>query len=290
MQQEIDAFLNYLSGEKDFSDNTIVAYRNDLSQLMNFAQEQSRKQSFALPWFRVDRQLISSYVIDLKRRGYAPATVARKVATARSFFKFLLNQGIIENSPTEGLGSPRARKSSPLSISIAQVEELLEQPEKYSTPEAKRDKAMLELLYASGVRVSELMALNLEDINLQKGEVHCSGRGSKQRDVPINNKALQFVQKYVEEARPHLVRHKEKKAIFLNRFGERLTRQGFWQIFKSYAKEAKLGGKVTPHTLRHSLATHLLGQGEDLDSVKKRLGHANIASTQVYVQLVTKRA
>lgn len=285
MQSEIDAFLNHLSTEKGFSENTIAAYRNDLSQLANFIQEHSRRQGLARRWFDVDHKLIMSYIIALKERGYAPATVARKVAAVKSLFKFLVEQGIVENMPTENLGSLRVRKALPKSISVALVEELLKQPEKYSTPEAKRDKAMLELLYATGMRVSELMKLNLEDVELQGGKVHCSGSGSKKRDISFGQEVIQPLQRYVEGARLQLVRNDGEKALFLNRLGERLTRQGFWQILKNYATAAKLGDKVTPSILRHSLATHLLSQGADLHSVQQRLGHANISSTQVYAQL-----
>ncbi len=285
MQQEIDAFLNHLSAEKDFSENTVAAYRNDLSQLMTFIQEHNKWQNLAPRWFDVDRELMLSHIIDLKERGYAPATVARKIAAVKSLFRFLVEQGIVETTPTKNLGSLRAKKALPQSISMARVEELLRQPEKHSTPEAKRDKAMLKLLYASGMRVSELMRLNVEDVDLQEGRVHCSGRGSNKRDISVPPETIQCVQRYVEEARPQIIRDEEEKALFLNRLGERLTRQGFWQILKNYAKAANLGDKVTPSTLRHSLATHLLSQGADLRSVQQRLGHANISSTLVYAQL-----
>jgi integrase/recombinase XerD len=285
MQIEIDKFLNHLSADKDFSENTIAAYRNDLCQLMSFIQEHSRWQSLAPRWLEVNRELVLSYIIDLKERGYAPTTVARKIAAVKSLFRFLVEQGIVERMPTENLGSLRAKKALPQSISIARIEALLKQPEKYTTPEAKRDKAMLKLLYASGMRVSELMKLNLEDVDVHECKVHCSGKGAHKRDIPVSQEAVQTVQSYVEEARPQLLRHDDEQALFLNRLGERLTRQGFWQILKNYAKAAKLGDKVTPSTLRHSLATHLISKGADLQSVQQMLGHANIASTQVYTHL-----
>jgi integrase/recombinase XerD len=285
MQSEIDTFLNHLSTEKGFAENTIAAYRNDLGQLASFIQEHSRRQGLARRWFQVDHKLIMSYIIALKERGYAPTTVARKVASVKSLFKFLVDQGIVDKMPTENLGSLRVRKALPKSISVARVEELLKQPEKSSSPEAKRDKAMLELLYATGMRVSELMKLNLEDVNIQGGRVHCSGKGARKRDISISREATQSVQRYIDEARSQLMRNEGEKALFLNRLGERLTRQGFWQILKNYASAAKLGDKVTPSILRHSLATHLLSQGADLHSVQQRLGHANISSTQVYAQL-----
>jgi integrase/recombinase XerD len=285
MQQEIDAFLTNLSVEKDFSENTVAAYRNDLYQLSSFIQEHSKWQGLAPRWLEVDRELLLSYIIDLKERGYAPATVARKIAAVKSLFRFLVEQGIVEKMPAENLGSLRAKKALPQSISVARVEELLKQPDKFTTPEAKRDKAMLRLLYTSGMRVSELTKLNLEDINLQECKVHCSGKGSKKRDIPLDQMSIITVQNYVEEARPQLIRNDGEKALFLNRLGERLTRQGFWQILKNYAKAAKLGDKISPSTIRHSLAAHLISQGADLHSVQERLGHSNISSTQVYAHL-----
>jgi len=178
-------------------------------------------------------------------------------------------------------------KSLPRPIAVQEVHNLLAQPAKLSTPEAKRDKAMLELLYATGMRVSELVSLNLGDINLEAGWVRCFGKGSKERIVPIHQQAAQSVEEYVARARPHLLRDREE-ALFLNRRGERLTRQGFWQILKGYARAANLSSEVTPHTLRHSFATHMLSGGADLRSVQELLGHANISTTQVYTRLTSE--
>jgi len=257
MKQEIEVFLDYLAVEKEFSGNTTAAYKNDLFQLADFLQEKGVKQ-----WSKVDRQLILGYLLDLKERGYALTTVARKTASAKSLFKFLANTGVIENAPTENLGSPRVRKTLPQPLSVAQVRELLKQPEKHPTPEAKRDKAMLELLYTSGMQVSELMSLNLEDVNLQEDSVACSVKGSKKRNIIIRRDLVTSLQKYLEEARPQLTYRKEEKALFLNRLGGRLTRQGFWQILKGYAKEAKLDTLVTLRALRHSFAAHLSNPGD----------------------------
>ena len=207
----------------------------------------------------------------------------------KSLFKFLADRGVVTNAPTENLGSPRIRKSLPRPLTAAQVSELLKQPEKYSTPGAMRDKAMLELLYASGLRVSELVSLNLEDLNLQEDSVSCLVKSSKERTITVPLDSVPSLPKYIQEARPQLAYQKDKKALFLNRLGERLTRQGFWQALKNYAREAKLDTLVTPRILRHSFAAHTLSQGADLYSVQQNLGHANIATTQVYSQFSRRR-
>jgi len=229
-----------------------------------------------------------SYLLNLKERNYAATTVARKVAAAKSFFEFMVAEGNLKDNPTQDVGSPKLAKSLPKPISISQVRRLLEQPAKLSTPEAKRDRAMLELLYASGMRVSELVSLNLGDVDTEGDSVRCFGKGHKERIIPIYRQAALIVAEYVTEARPHLAHDDTERALFLNRRGERLTRQGFWQILKEYAKSAGLEADITPHTLRHSFATHMLSGGADLRSVQELLGHANISTTQVYTHLTTE--
>ena len=288
MKEAIDNFLNYLAVEKGFSKNTQAAYHNDLNQLAIFVEEEVAKRGFIPSWASFDRQGMLSYLLNLKERGYAATTKARKVAAARSFSKFMVAEGIIKDDPTQKLDSPKVGKSLPKPISISQVRRLLEQPTKLSTPEAKRDKAMLELLYASGMRVSELMSLNLGDVDTEGGYVRCFGKGNKERLIPIHEQAALVVDEYVKEIRPRLTRNDSERALFLNRRGERLTRQGFWQILKGYAKSAELETEVTPHTLRHSFATHMLSGGADLRSVQELLGHANISTTQVYTHLTTE--
>ena len=288
MKEAIDNFLNYLAVEKGFSKNTQAAYHNDLNQLAIFVEEEVAKRGFIPSWASFDRQGMLSYLLNLKERGYAATTKARKVAAARSFSKFMVAEGIIKDDPTQKLDSPKVGKSLPKPISISQVRRLLEQPTKLSTPEAKRDKAMLELLYASGMRVSELVSLNLGDVDTEGGYVRCFGKGNKERLIPIHEQAALVVDEYVKEIRPRLTRNDSERALFLNRRGERLTRQGFWQILKGYAKSAELETEVTPHTLRHSFATHMLSGGADLRSVQELLGHANISTTQVYTHLTTE--
>ena len=288
MKKDIDSFLNYLTVEKGFSANTVDAYRNDLSQLAGFVEEETGKQGMVPSWASFGRQRMLSYLLNLQERSYAPTTRARKVAAARSFFKFLVTEGIIKDDPTHNVESLNVGRSLPKPISVSQVRSLLEQPTKLSTPEAKRDAAMLQLLYASGMRVSELVSMNLEDIIDEGDYVRCFGKGHKERLIPIHKQAASAIEEYAREARPRLIRKNEQRALFLNRRGERLTRQGFWQILKEYAKSAGLEVEVTPHTLRHSFATHMLSGGADLRSVQELLGHANISTTQVYTQLTTE--
>ena len=288
MREDINSFLNYLTVEKGLSGNTIDAYRNDLYQLADFVEEAANKQGLAPSWVSFGRQGMLSHLLNLQERSYAPTTRARKVAAARSFFKFLVAEGSIKDDPTQNMESLSVGRSLPKPISVSQVRILLEQPTKRSTPEAKRDAAMLQLLYASGMRVSELVSLNLEDIIDEGDYVRCFGKGHKERLIPIHKQAALAIEEYVTGARLQLVRNDEETALFLNRRGERLTRQGFWQILKGYAKSAGLQADITPHTLRHSFATHMLSGGADLRSVQELLGHANISTTQVYTHLTTE--
>lgn len=282
MKEEIDSFLNYLTVEKGFSGNTIAAYRNDLHQMADYVQQKVKT------WANFDRQGMLSYMLSLKERNYAPTTVARKVAAARSFFAFLVAERIIKTDPTENMSSPSVGKALPKPITISQVRRLLEQPAKLNTMEARRDSVMLQLLYASGMRISEMVSLNLGDVDVSGGFVRCFGKGHKERIVPIHEQAAQAVKEYVEEVRPQLARGRDEAALFLNARGERLTRQGFWQKLKEYARAAELGSKVSPHTLRHSFATHMLSGGADLRAVQELLGHANISTTQIYTHLTTE--
>jgi len=286
VKEAVENFLNYLKVEKGYSENTILAYRNDLYQLAEFIEEEAVKSGIIPPWAGFDRQSMLSYMLNLKERGYVATTVARKIAAVKS--DFMVAEGIIKTSPTEGVSSPKIGKSLPKPISVSQARSLIEQPSKLSTPEAKRDTAMLQLLYASGMRVSELVSLNLTDIDTKGGYVRCFGKGHKERMIPIAPQAASTLEEYINEARPKLAPKSGETALFLNRRGERLTRQGLWQILKGYAKEAGLEAQVTPHTLRHSFATHMLSGGADLRSVQQLLGHANISTTQVYTHLTSE--
>ena len=288
MKEDIGRFLTYLSVEKGFSDNTIAAYHNDLNDLANFAEGEAARHSSIPSWANFTRQGMLSYLLNLKERNYADTTLARKVASAKSFFKFMVAEGKLKDSPTENVRSPNVGRQLPKPISHAEAMKLLEQPSRLATPEAKRDSAMLALLYASGMRVSELMSLNLGDVDTEGDFVRCFGKGHKERLIPIARRASLTLKEYLKEARPKLIRNNAEKAMFLNRRGERLTRQGFWQILKGHARAAELKAGITPHTLRHSFATHMLSGGADLRSVQELLGHANISTTQVYTHLTSE--
>lgn len=288
MKEAISQFLNYLIVEKGFADNTRDAYRNDLNQLAEYASQEAARRSIIPSWDNFNRQTMLGYMLDLKERDYKPTTQARKVAAARSFFEFLVDEKLVRENPTENLASPKIGKSLPKPLSINDVHRLLEQPAKLSDPEATRDRAMLQLLYATGMRVSELVSLDVGDIDTKGGFVRCFGKGHKERMIPIHEQAASAVVEYINETRPGLTNREEETALFLNHRGERLTRQGFWQILKQYARSAGLDGNVTPHTLRHSFATHMLNGGADLRTVQELLGHANISTTQVYTHLTSE--
>lgn len=284
---KIEAFISHLNAERHFSQNTIAAYRNDISQFLAWLGEGSTLQNVA----DVKRSDIQDYLLYLKGtedRGYAPSTQARKMAALKSFFHFLCAQDGMPEDPTSDLASPRVQKYWPKSITIQQVNTLLDQVSRNRSPEGIRDRAMLEVLYASGVRVSELVNLNLEHIDIQTRNLCCLGKGGKKRMVPLHERALEAVSRYTEEARPVLCRAPDQQALFLNHRGQRLTRQGFWLILKSYANAANIDG-ITPHTLRHSFAAHMIDGGTELRKVQEWLGHASISTTQVYTQVKTDR-
>lgn len=285
MDTFINEFLEFLSVEKGASGNTISAYRNDLGQLEEFLA--SKKNGNGIQWQNVGQDEVLEYILHLKSQSYAEATVARKVAAVKSFFGFLQAEGALKTNPTEQLASPKVGKLLPKPLTVQEVDELLEQPARRNTPEAKRDRAMLELMYATGLRVTELVSLDLHDVQLE-GErpyVRLLGKGNRERQIPLLDQPVQEVSAYIRFARPRLVGEREEDALFVNRRGERLTRQGFWLILKGYAENAGILGRVTPHTLRHSFATHMLRGGMDIHKVQELLGHANISTTQVYTQV-----
>ncbi len=285
MEEGIGNFLNYLSSEKGASGNTVDAYRNDLNQFHGHIQ--TRAHGKKVNWADIDRGIILDYMIDLQKRYDAESTRARKIAAVKSFFNFMAEEGSISQNPTRELPSPTVKKSLPRSLTPSEVDELLEQPARVNSPEAKRDLTMLELMYATGMRVTELVSLNIDSVifDASGAYVRCLGKGMRERTIPIHEQAAEALKAYVEEARPKLVRNRPEKALFVNRRGERLTRQGVWLIMKGYAKDAGLSVEITPHTLRHSFATHMLHGGAPLRNVQELLGHANIATTQVYTHI-----
>ena len=281
MQQQVEDFLNCLENQKGYSVNTLVAYRNDLAQFLRYLEANG-----AGSWPDVTKGVLIGYITHLKAdREYASATVARKVAAIKSFFHYLTSEGGIVDDPTATLDSPKVRKYLPKAISQEEVNELLNAPTLREGPRALRDKAILELLYATGMRVSELVALNLGDVSLDSANARCVGKGGKERIIPIYDQAIQAIAEYVEKGRLQLLREPDEKALFLNHRGRRLTRQGLWLIIKRYVEEVGIAVPVTPHTLRHSFATHMLSGGADLRNVQELLGHANISTTQVYKQV-----
>lgn len=283
MRTDMDNFLNYLTVERGVSDHTINAYRSDLSQIADFLTTKQDCSS----WRTLDERAVTTVVRELGQRGYSDNTRARKIAAFKSLFSFLLEEGAVNKDPAEHINSPRRGLSLPNVLEEDEVEALLN-ASRGDTPEERRNHAMLELIYASGMRVSELTGLDLENIDLERGYVRCFGKGAKERLVPIHHEATSVVREYLERGRPKLQNQHSKKAIFLNSRGDRLTRQGFWLILKKLTEVAGLEGKVTPHTLRHSYATHLLRGGAPLRYVQELLGHANIATTQVYTHLTTE--
>jgi integrase/recombinase XerD len=284
LDQIIQKFLDYLVLENGVSENTRQAYQNDLNQ---FDRSLGGRQAENREWGRVTAADIRSFEADLQNRKYAVSSVARKIAAIRSFYKFLSGEGLVASDPTENLASPRIGKSLPKALTKHEVDTLLEQPGRRATYEAVRDKAMLELLYSTGMRVSELTSLDLDSIQIDGDgcRVRCIGKGSKERVVPFDSSAGESVNKYLMDARPALVRNRNERALFVNRRGQRLTRQGFWLILRNYARAAHITSAVTPHTLRHSFATHMLTGGASVRNVQELLGHANISTTQVYTHL-----
>ena len=275
-----------MSAERGSSKNTIDAYRNDLTRFDEFARERSGNGN-TIAAGSINRELITDYIGWLHERSYAPATVARKVAAVKSFCGFLMDHGDLASNPTAAIDSPRAPKPVPKPMTTNEVDTLLREPLTHGTPEAIRDSSMLELAYATGMRVTELVSLNLESLHLspRPGYVRCIGKGEKERTIPVYDKALDAVERYLDDARPLLLKDRPQVALFVNRRGERLTRQGFWLILKGYADSADIDTHVTPHTLRHSFATHMLRGGASVRDVQELLGHANVSTTQVYTQL-----
>ncbi len=288
MEDSISSFLQHLIVEKGFSRNTWEAYRNDLGQFEQFLEERQNGQAAGgVPWLAVDLNLLNQYITELRdRKGYRDTTTARKVAAIKSFFSFLLLNGYISEDPTESLGSPRIGRTLPKCLSEDDVTRLLDVAAQAGTPESNRDATILELLYATGLRVSELVSLNVSDIDFQEAYIRCWGKGSKERLVYLYPKAVAELRKYLGSARVSLLgSHKGENALFVNHRGERLTRQWVWSILKTYSKKANIDEGITPHTLRHSFATHLLQNGASLRHVQELLGHSSISTTQVYTHL-----
>jgi integrase/recombinase XerD len=279
----ISSFLTHVKVEKGLSSNTVSAYRRDLVKFDVFAQK--RKLSLE----GVSRDDLVDFLAGLYRMNLESRTVARHLVTLRNFFRFAQIQELITTDPTINLESPKIRRSLPGYLRLEEVERLLEQPDS-TTALGLRDRAMLEILYSTGLRVSELIGLRVSDLDSKVGCVRCIGKGDKERIVPVGRKALVIVEKYLRDARPKLLgRLRGSPTLFVNRRGVSLSRVGVWKILSGYGKRAGLRVSLTPHMLRHSFATHLLERGADLRSVQLMLGHADISTTQIYTHVVEER-
>lgn len=274
----IQRFIQYLHNTKRTSQNTEVSYERDLRKMVQYLESQGIAKVT-----QVTSTNINSYMLYLEREQFATSTVSRSVASMRAFFLYLVKDGILPESPAEHLRPPKVEKKAPEILTVEEVDLLLKQPSKVS-PKGIRDKAMLELLYATGIRVSELIHLKLSDVNMQMGYISCTENG-KERIIPFGNIAKQAVADYMDCSRDALLGGHDCDTLFINCSGKPMSRQGFWKVLKGYAKDAKITADITPHTLRHSFATHLIQNGADLKSVQEMLGHADISSTQVYLHM-----
>ncbi len=283
MDSLVESFVHYMAVERGLAPNTLESYERDLTAYVGFLE-----RAGIVDVHRVEPVAITGYLQDLRERGRASATVSRNVASIRAFHSFLVREGVTADDPAVDLPSPRQTRRLPRVMTADEVVQLLAQP---MGPSAigVRDRAMLELLYATGLRVSELISLRVVDVNLAATFLQCFGKGSKERIVPFGRLAAQAVTDYVRNARPTLVKDATQSALFVNHLGERLTRQGFWKIIKKYALQANIHTVITPHTLRHSFATHLLENGADLRAVQEMLGHADISTTQIYTHVTHER-
>lgn len=282
MNAQIRSFLGYLKVEKGLSKNTLESYRRDIEK---FAAMMAKRQ-VALQ--KVTRSDVVDFLASLYRRGLDSRSVARHLATIRHFFRFALTEGLVTEDPAMTIESPKIRQSLPEFLSIDEVERLLRAPD-LSTVNGIRDRAMIEMMYSTGIRVSELCGIRLSDLRMEPGCLRCVGKGDKERLVPVGRQAIESVQKYVHESRPHLLGETSSPYLFLNQRAHPMNRIAFWKILGVYGRKAGLRKALKPHMLRHSFATHLLDRGADLRSVQMMLGHSDISTTQIYTHVVEER-
>lgn len=280
MTSDINSFMKYLENIKQLSSNTLQSYRHDVERYITYTKKNN------IPYESILPSVITGYMLALQNEGKAASTVSRSLASIRAFYKYLQSQKICPSDPTGGIHAIKPERKLPQILTSQEVNLLLEQP---SMAELKgvRDKAMLEVLYATGMRVSELISLNVNDENVDVGYIIC--RNSNERIIPIYAEAVTAIKRYLQSARPVFVKDSDEQALFVNVNGGRLTRQGFWKIIKTYTKKANITKQITPHTLRHSFAAHLLENGADLKSIQEMLGHSDISSTQIYTSVVTNK-
>ena len=276
MEKQIKLFLEFLENDKKLSLNTLQSYKRDITQYQEYIDKNG------LNYLKIDNEDIEKYFKALKMLNKKTSTISRNLATIRSFYQFLLRTKKIKKDPTIGVQSPKVEKKVPSILTSKEVELLLEQPKNIDL-KGIRDKAMLEFAYATGMRVTEIISLNISDVNLEQSYVVCNV-GSKKRNIPLGSISLKALKDYIEKARPILIKDESVAALFVNINGKRLTRQGFWKIVKFYKEQAHITKEITPHVLRHSFATHLLQNGADLKAIQTMLGHSDISSTQVYMQ------
>ena len=276
MERQLKYFFDFLENEKKLSDNTLQSYRRDLKQFKRYLE------SYEIHYNRVKEEDIKDYIKEMQEDGKKPSSISRSIASIRSFYQFVLRRKKVKQDPTANVQSPKIEKRVPNVLTAKEVELLLDQPKDVDL-KGTRDKAMLEFAYATGMRVTEIISLNIEDVNLEEGYVVCK-TGTKQRTIPLGTMSLKALKEYIEDARNILIKDENEKALFVNINGSRLTRQGFWKIIKYYKEQAHITKDITPHVLRHSFATHLLQNGADLKAIQTMLGHSDISSTQVYMQ------
>jgi len=279
----VDAYISHLAVERRLSPNTVESYGRDLSQLMTAAAALER------PVESLDRRALEQVVRDLMGEGRSPRSVARAVACYRGFYRFLVVSGHREDNPAVDVRAPRAWKTLPKFLSSEQIERLIESPDT-TEPRGLRDRALIELFYATGLRVSEMVNLRAQDLNLESGYLTCTGKGRKQRLVPIGDEASAWLTRYMKDSRPALLKKRSSPRLFVNaRGGAGLTRVGFWKILKAYGRHAGLPSTISPHVLRHSFATHLLERGADLRAIQMMLGHSDLSTTQIYTHILDAR-
>lgn len=285
MEEQLFAFLSYLEREYRYSENTIAAYRNDLSQFLDFVE--GRSGSRLTEWSAVTEDDIGAYLAYMKHKDqpYASSTIARKVAAIKSFYNYLASHDIVEVNPTVDIDSPKVKKRLPQTLTLEEVERLLEAPAGGDSAKSLRDMTLLNILYETGMRVTEVVSIQLDDLDLSRSILSSPTRQGETREIPLEKETAALLERYLAEGRPQLAKSKRERALFLNHRGEKLTRQGLWLIIKGYARQAGLNAEVTPHTLRHSFAVHRLSKGSRLEDIQRLLGHANISTTQIYTQL-----
>lgn len=282
MADYIAAYQDYLNEEKHVSANTLSSYLRDLNQFREWLLSEGNAD-----FKKVKKETINEYLLHMGRIGKSPATITRSTASIKSFFAYLLQIGTIKSNPAKNIAAMKVERKYPEILTNKEVEIFLDQP-KCVDEKGYRDHAMLELLYATGIRVSELINLNLDDVNLSAEFIRCTSH-DKERIIPLYQTAVNALRDYIQDIRPHLISSEDEQALFVNMNGERMSRQGFWKIIKYYQEKAGIKKDITPHTLRHSFAVHLLENGADLRSIQEMLGHADISSTQIYTHVIKKQ-